>query len=80
MVILCASWLNMFWNQLVYISMISFFSRIGQFALLPSKEEEKQQIDPFEEKKIGKEDITDMPGGYANQLAVIQSQLDSRRE
>ena len=38
--------------------------RISQFALLSSKEEEKQQIDLFE-------DTTDMPVGYANQLAMI---------
>jgi len=47
--------------------------QIGQFAFLPSKEEEKQQIDLFEEKQIchRKEDMTYMPVGYANQLAMI---------
>ena len=47
--------------------------QIGQIAFLPTKEEEKQQIDLFEEKKIcqWKEDMTDMPVGYANQLAMM---------
>ena len=51
MVILCASWLNIFWNQLVYISMISFFSRIGQFAVFPLALKETMQIDQFEQNK-----------------------------
>ena len=50
-----------------------FDIQIGQIAFLPTKEEEKQQIDLFEEKKIcqWKEDMTDMPVGYANQLAMM---------
>ena len=51
MVILCASWLNIFWNQLVYISMMSFFSRIGQFAVFPLPLKETMQIDRFEQNK-----------------------------
>ena len=50
-----------------------FDIQIGQIAFLPTKEEEKQQIDLFEEKQIchRKEDMTYMPVGFANQLAMI---------
>ena len=49
---------------------------MSQFALLPSKEKRNTADLPIR----GKEDIPDMPVGYANQLAMIKPQLDSRLE